>query len=380
MDARSRAIDGFVARYGHEPALVARAPGRVNLIGEHTDYNDGFVLPMALPHATWIAASPNGDPRVRLVSDGYEPAEFDLPVTDRSPEGWSAYPRGVAWALSETGVAVRGWDGAIATDVPLGAGLSSSAAIEVATAHVFAALAAPPEPLDAETIARAAQRVENELLGLPSGIMDQLISASAVEGHATLIDCRDLTRSPVPIPDGTTVVVMDTATRRELTGSPYADRRAACYRVAAALDVPMLRDATVEQVAAVDVDPVDRRRALHVVEENRRTLDAAEAMRRSDAPALGRLMDASHASLRDRFEVSCAELDQIVDAARRAPGCIGARMTGGGFGGCAVALVETEATAAFAASVEPAYTAASGRTATLYPVLPSAGASVEQLG
>ncbi len=378
LDGRQRAIDAYVAAAGRLPTLLARAPGRVNLIGEHTDYNAGFALPIALPQAVWIAAAPTDSATVTLGSEGHEPATFPLPAGRPARRGWVAYAQGMVWALDGDGEFTRGWSGQVASDVPVGAGLSSSAALMVAVGVLVCELGAVAS---AEDIAVAAQRVENEIVGKPTGIMDQLISATAVAGHATLIDFRDLSREQVPLVSGTTVVVLDTTTRRELVDSEYGERRAACERVARALGVESLREVELAELeAAADLGPTDRRRARHVIEENRRTLEAAAAMRTGDVEELGRLMDLSHASLRDLYEVSSVALDQIVDAACASPGCYGARMTGGGFAGCGVALVDAEQVGAFLAATADGYRSASGLEARLYLTPPAAGASVHHLG
>ena len=381
---RARALAAFRRRYGAAPTHLVRAPGRVNLIGEHTDYNDGFVLPMALERAAWIALTPRDDGVVRMIAtDLGQEGVFDVATARRRDArgdphdregGWLEYPRGVAWALQDAGHALRGFDGALASDVPRGAGLSSSAALELAVAAAFAASSALA--WDPPAMARAMQRVENLWVGVQSGIMDQLIGAAGVAGHALLIDCRDLTLRPVPLPDGVAVVVLDTSTRRGLVGSAYNDRRAACERVAAALGVRALRDVDERTLAAAEgLDPIDRRRARHVVAENARTLDAADALAAGDVVRVGALMDASHASLRDDFEVSSPALDALVAAAGAAPGCLGARMTGAGFGGCAVALVAADALGAFVAATTQAYRTATGLEAAAYPSRAAAGAA-----
>lgn len=365
---QQRATDRFLERFGAAPQMLVRAPGRVNLIGEHTDYNDGFVLPMALEQAATLALTPRSDGRVRLLAadlgEGGREGVFEV-ATARSrdsrgdphhPEqGWLEYPRGVAWALQQAGHTLRGFDGVLASDVPLGAGLSSSAAVEMAVAAAFAATS--DLPWDARAMARSMQQVENLWVGVQSGIMDQLISAAGSAGHALLIDCRDLSIEPLPLPAEVAVVVLDTGTRRTLVGSAYDDRRAACERVARALGVRALRDldlATLE-AAAAQLSASDLQRARHVVSENQRTLEAAAALRAGDAACFGALMQASHTSLRDDFEVSSPALDAMVAAALAAPGCYGARMTGAGFGGCAVALVAAAALPEFLAATTAGY-------------------------
>jgi galactokinase len=376
----------FERRFGAKPALVTRAPGRVNLIGDHTDYNDGFVLPMAIDRAVWIALRPRTDGRVELHSlDFGETAGFTLDDPSlRSGqarahgEGWLEYVRGVAWALGDAGLETgRGWEGVVAGDVPLGAGLSSSAALELASARAFAGLAQLPwEPA---RMAKLAQRAENAWVGVNCGIMDQLISAAGREGHALLIDCRSLGTRSVPIPANAAVVVLDTATRRGLVDSAYNERRAQCEAAARFFGVPALRDVTVEafERRAPELDELTRRRARHVVTEDARVLAAADALAAGDVAAVGRLMDASHASLRDDFEVSSKELDAMVEIARAGRGCHGARMTGAGFGGCAVALVAASAADDFATDTARRYEAATGKRPAVYVCSASGGASLE---
>ena len=347
----------------------------MNLIGEHTDYNDGFALPMALPFDTAIALSDEGDHgsgMVTVVARGFGEVIIDPTDDPRSVVPWARHIAGVVALLAQHGVPTGGWRAAIETDVPVGAGLSSSAALEVAVITALLERAGSTWP--AIEIARLGQCVENEVVGLSSGIMDQFISAGAVRGHASLMDCRALTLTTTPLPDGVVVAVMDTGTRRVLADGAYDDRRTACERAAAALQVAALRDAGPDQLDTV-ADPTDRRRARHVVTENARTLRAADAMRRGDAVTLGRLMDESHASLRDDFEVSGPALDAIVTAARSSAGCLGARMTGGGFAGCAVALVRTTDADRFAAAVTERYHFG-GREATVWICEAAAGASV----
>lgn len=374
--AHQRAVASFEKLYGREPTLVVRAPGRVNLIGEHTDYNDGFVFPMALPFEIVIAAEATKDARVAAASEGFPPAEFAL-ADDVEKDKWHSYIHGTASILVDEGHNIAGWAGCLASDIPAGASLSSSAALEVASGLAF--VAAAGGTIEPDVLARIGQRVENEIMGLPSGIMDQLASATGVDGAACLIDCRDLTSTPVALPTGVDVVIMDTGTRRELVDSEYATRRAQCEAAADALGVKTLRDATLDQIEKLG-DEVVRRRARHVHTENQRTLDAAAAMRANDVAELGRLMNGSHASLRDDFEVSGPALDHIVAVAQQTNGCLGARMTGGGFAGAAVALVESSATTDFVAQVEASFVAPSEQPSTapvaLYPVRPAAGASV----
>ncbi len=396
--ARERALRGFEKAYGAAPTHLAWGPGRVNLIGEHTDYNDGFVLPMALERRAYLALTPRADGRVRLVAaDLDDHGEFSLeelgPGTAarataqgvRKRPGWLEYPRGVAWALQQSpsmSSGLQGFDGVLASDVPRGAGLSSSAAVELAVAAALLRPGPDESGWDPRAVALAAQRAENEWVGVASGIMDQLVGAAGVEGHAVLIDCRDLSLTPVPVPGSARVVVLDTGTRRGLAGSSYNDRRTACERVASALGVPALRDANAGDLAGLvgKLDEVDLRRARHVVEENDRTVAAGAALRAGDLEAVGLLMSESHASLRDLYEVSSPAQDAMVEAAGAAPGCLGARMTGAGFGGCAVALVREDGIDAFTSAVERDYVKTTGLTPTLYPAMPGAGAGITDLG
>lgn len=377
MSLQHTVIQAFTSRYAEPPAVVVRAPGRVNLIGEHTDYNDGFVLPMAIDRAVWIALRPRPDRLVRVHSLDLEASEsFDLASLRHTDAGWIEYLKGVAWALSDAGYALQGWEGVMAGDVPRGAGLSSSAAIELATARAFQAVAG--FDWDATAMALIGQRAENDWVGVNCGIMDQMISAAGQAGHALLIDCRSLESQAVPLPAGTAVVILDTATRRGLVESAYNERRAQCEAAARYFGVRALRDVSVDQFAAqaAGLDELTLRRARHVITENARTLAAADAMRRGDAAGLGRLMDASHSSLRDDFEVTNDALNVMVDCAQQAPGCYGARMTGAGFGGCAVALVDAERAPDFAGTVAERYQAQTSIVPAVYVCTAADGASL----
>ena len=355
----------FRERFGqdHARCRVARAPGRVNLIGEHTDYSDGFVLPVAIDRYVSVVFAPRVDSIFRGYSIDFEQeraASFEELSPCKGPPSWFDYAAGVAWVLRAEGVPVTGIDFVVFGDVPIGAGLSSSAALEIAMARALSDVSG--EPWDGKRAAIAGQRVENDYIGHKSGIMDQMASALAREGTAMLLDCRDLSVETVSIPENLSVVVMDTATRRSLAGSAYNDRRASCERAVRAVrecnpDVSALRDVSESELDACrsGMDPTDYRRALHVVRENQRTLDMARALRDEDEAEIAALMDGSHESLRELYQVSSPELDEIVSIAKAHPACRGARMTGAGFGGCAVALVNAEASEAFAADVRDAY-------------------------
>ncbi|MBW4436411.1 MAG: galactokinase [Pleurocapsa minor GSE-CHR-MK-17-07R] len=374
-----RARHAFHEHFNEPPTIAVRAPGRVNLIGEHTDYNDGFVMPMAIDRGVYIVLRPRTDGYVVAYSaDYHEMAQFDPHELVRGEvvgEMWAEYLKGVAWALGEAGYPLHGWEGAVAGDVPMGAGLSSSAAIELATARAFHEVSG--FDWHPATIARLCQKCENQWVGVNSGIMDQMISASGQPGHAVLIDCRSLETTPVPLPEDTVAVIMDTSTRRELVTSAYNERRAQCEAAAAHFAVKALRDVSVSQfeARADELDEVVRKRARHIVTENDRTERAAKAMQAGDAALLGQLMNQSHDSLRDDFEVTNEALNVIVDIARAQAGCFGARMTGAGFGGCAVALVAADKAAEFATHVSQDYHKALGLTANIYISPATAGAS-----
>jgi galactokinase len=377
--APERARRAFADRFGAAPALLVRAPGRVNLLGEHTDYNDGFVLPMAIGRSAWIALRPRGDRRVVARSlDLEQERAFELDALRRE-RGWIEYVKGAAWALLDGGLPVRGWEGVVTGDVPIGAGLSSSAALTLAALRAFAAVSG--FDWDPVAAARQGQRAENAWVGVQCGIMDQLVAAAGREDHALLIDCRDLTLRPVPLPRGVAVAVLDTSTRRGLLDSAYNERRGECREAARLLGVGSLRDADPELLArrGGELPEPLRRRARHVVTENARTLAAADALAAGDAARFGRLMDQGHASLRDDYEVSSDALDAIVAAAREAGGCHGARMTGAGFAGCAVALVAQAAVGSFAAAVARTYRARTGLEAAIDVCRPAPGASLERL-
>jgi galactokinase len=369
-------LHDFVERHGALPEWLVRAPGRVNLIGEHTDYNDGFVLPLAIDRAVWIALSAHDAPFVEVTAlDKQETARFDLSGFTHDGPSWIEYLRGPAVVLHEAGHALTGWKGSMAGDVPLGAGLSSSAAVELATLRAFASVG--QLPWSAPAMALLGQKAENAWVGVNCGIMDQMISAAGEAGRALLIDCRSLALTPVPLPPEVVVVVMDTATRRGLVDSAYNERRRQCDAAARHFGVPALRDVTFERfdAEAGALDDLIRKRAHHVITENDRTLAAARALQAGDATTVGVLMDQSHVSLRDDFAVSSDALDSIVAIARPQPGCLGARMTGAGFGGCAVALVERAQADAFVAAVRTQYRTRTGRDAALYVTTAQPGAS-----
>lgn len=368
----------FEAVFGRKPTHIIRAPGRVNLIGEHTDYNDGFVLPMAIDRALFIALEPRDDGRILLWSlDKGDSREVDVddPI-ERDSHSWFEYVKGVVWALKAQGHALKGFNGVMSGDVPIGSGLSSSAALQVATAKALSVVSGID--WNSAEMAQLIQRVENDYMGVNSGIMDQYISCAGEAGKAMLIDCRSLDLTPVPVPADCKVVILDTATRRGLVDSKYNERREQCEAAAAHFGVRALRDVTIGAFVkgAAKLDRVTRQRAFHVIGEDMRTTAAVEAMRDGDAEQLGKLMYASHVSLRDDFEVSSAELDTLVEIAMQQSGCYGARMTGAGFGGCAVALVANDAVEAFTTAVAAQYEADTGLKPNVYVTVATNGAEV----
>lgn len=349
MTGGRRAVGAlFAEAFGGAPAGLWRAPGRVNLIGEHTDYNDGFVLPFAIDRATTVALSPRDDRRIRLVStfdDQVVSSDLDA-VERRDFDGWSAYPLGVAWAFGERGVRLgeqRGFDLAVDSDVPVGAGLSSSAALEMAVAVALNDVWRGG--FDGADLARIGQRAENVAVGAPTGIMDQSASVFGQRDAAVFLDCRSLAVEQVPLGfDAADLVllVVDTKVEHQHSTGGYRDRRAACERGAATMEVAALRDLSVADLGRAEerLDEVTFRRVRHIVTEDERVLQSVAALKAGDLTRFGALMDASHLSMRDDFEISVPQLDAVVETARDA-GAVGARMTGGGFGGCAIALVRS---------------------------------------
>ena len=380
----ARTVHEFRGRFGGQPKLY-RAPGRVNLIGEHTDYNDGFVLPAALQLATYAAIAPRGDRTLRVHSLLMgETFAFDLDEREPRPrKEWSDYVRGVAVVLEAAGYRLSGADLLIDSDVPLGAGLSSSAAIEVATG--YALLDASSLPIDLTRLALDCQRAENEFVGMRCGVMDQFIACHGAAGHALLIDCRSLERTPVPIDPGVRLVISNTMVHHQHAAGEYNLRRRDCEEGVRRLSTVLPGIRALRDVSAQELDrhaglltPVIYRRCRHVVTENERTLKAADALAASDLARCGRLMKESHSSMRDDFEISCAEVEAMVAVNAAAPGVYGARMTGGGFGGCTISLVEATAVEAFKESVAVGYRAATGLEPQIFTSPPAGGVSVAE--
>jgi len=369
----------FRRQFGTESQLIVRAPGRVNLIGEHTDYNEGFVMPLALEQAAWIAAQARPDRQVVLWSENFSARqEFSLDaITHAIGEGrWSNYPRGAAAVLEQRGVRLCGMDAVIWGDVPIGAGLSSSAALEVASALAFAAVS--QVELDPLETARLTQRAEIEFVGVNCGIMDQMISVMGQEGHALLIDCRTLACTPVPIPNTCVIVVADTMKRRDLVDSKYNERRFECEQGARLLGAASLRAVAWEEFQQKEgllPEPV-RRRCRHIVSENARVLRCVDALKVGDTVAAGQLMIQSHESLRDDYEVSCRELDLMVQLALQHEETFGSRMTGAGFGGCTVNLVGRDQAAQFRSALAHQYAEATGIEPAIYICAAAQGAAI----
>jgi galactokinase len=378
-DIRDEVAETFAELFGTEPAGIWSAPGRVNLIGEHTDYNDGFVLPFAINRRTVVALGLRDDGVIRVAS-GFADEVAEIALTELAPgsvSGWSAYPLGVAWALGQAGAdlaAVPGVNLYIESTVPVGAGLSSSAAIESAVA--LALNDVWQLGMDRRALARVGQRAENEMVGAPTGIMDQSASLLGREDAAVFLDCHSLESEVVDLgfrAAGLELLVIDTGVEHQHATGGYADRRASCERGAATLGVSSLRDVT-DLVAARDLlDDETFRRVRHVVTENQRVLDTVRALREDGPLAIGGLLDASHVSMRDDFEISVPELDLAVETAQ-SNGAIGARMTGGGFGGSTIALVPADSLSRVLVAIDGAFAEAGMQQPTMFTVTPSEGA------
>ena len=375
--------EAFERLFGATPETVARAPGRVNLIGEHTDYNQGFVLPAAIDRYVWFAGRRCAERRLRLKSlDFQDGVELDLDRLQRNGQhSWSNYVCGVAKYLEEGGHRLPGADVVFGGDVPREAGLSSSAAVEVAAARFWESLAGLK--LDPVYLIKVARRAENEFVGVPSGIMDQFISALGRQDHALLLDCRDLFYRHVPLRDDVKIVVCNSGVKRALAKSEYEVRVEQCREAVAQVSragrtVKSLREVTLDDLQAAQdrLSDVVMRRARHVVTENQRVLDAVKVLREGDLNRFGELMNASHESLRRDYEVSSKELDVLVEIARQQPGVLGARMTGAGFGGCTVNLVRQAAAADFVRAVQEGYQRVLGLNAETYIFRASDGAFI----
>ena len=381
MEMKQQLIALFEKTFGEQPELFYQAPGRVNLIGEHTDYNDGFVLPCAIDYQAIIAATPRDDQKVVVTAAAFDgqTTEFELalPVEPSEDATWSNYVRGVATALLERGLTLKGANMAIIGNVPQGAGLSSSACLEVCTGLALTRMSG--HDISLKDLALIGQEAENKYVGVNCGIMDQMVSARGEEGHAMLLDCRSLDTRPVAIPEGAAVVIINSNKKRGLVDSEYNTRRQQCEAVAKHFEVKALRDITVEMLEARkdELDEVAYRRARHVVTEDVRTLEASEVMPRGDLKRMGELMAASHTSMRDDFEITVPEIDAIVDIVKDVIGEEGGvRMTGGGFGGCVVALAPESKVEAIRQAIDSQYKTVTGLVADIYVCKASQGASV----
>ena len=383
VNTASQLAAAFRKRFGTSAQGIYRAPGRVNLIGEHTDYNDGFVFPAAIGFSCWVACAARSDRKLVVYSENLdETADSNLDLLKPgNSRHWANYVMGVAWALEQGGHPLRGANLYIAGNVPLGAGLSSSAAIEVAAG--FALLDRSHQRIELTELARLCQRAENEYVGARSGIMDQFVSCHGRAGHALLLDCRSLAFEAVPLPAGLQLVICNTMVKHEIGASEYNVRRAECEegvkRLAAALPgIRALRDVTMAQLEKHQqlLSNVVYRRCRHVVSENDRVLESAQVLRSGNAADLAPLLAHSHRSLRDDYQVSCAELDAMVEIASRQPGVCGARMTGGGFGGCTINLVAAEHAPSFRSHVAAAYEKETGVRPEIYICEASHGAEI----
>lgn len=365
-DLRQRVTTAFKKQFGTNAAHVVRAPGRVNLIGEHTDYNDGFVLPCAIGPSTMVAIGGRDDGQVHVVATDFGDATdmFDLKDIRSSEQGWANYVRGMVDAVQKAGFELQGANIAIAGNIPKGAGLSSSASLEVAVGQAMLALCGTD--IDRTRLAQIAQAAECDFVGTKCGIMDQLISAQGKAGHALLIDCRSLGLTDAPVPADLAIMIVHSGVTRGLVEGHYNERRRQCEAAAKAMGVAALRDADMDMLNTAGLDPVTHNRARHVIGENRRTVEAASALEKGDLHRLGILMAESHQSMRDDFEITVPAIDRLVDVLQSAIGTEGgARMTGGGFGGACVALMPASRVSDVRAAVERGYQTPDGKTAEI---------------
>lgn len=381
-DPRLRARDAFVRRFGGEPVFFALAPGRVNLIGEHTDYNEGYVLPCAISKETVIAARGRRDDRVMIVAADFDDAQDEFTIADIAAKldaSWENYIRGVAWALCDAKKGIGGIEMAIAGNIPQASGLSSSASLENAAGLAFTQAAG--QSINPTELALLSQRAENDFVGCQCGVMDQLVSAQGKDAKAILMDCRTLDCRPIPIADDWSILIIHSGVRRGLVDGAYNERREQCEMAARSMGVKALRDADLDQLerARVEMADLSYLRARHVISENARVLQAVDALIAGDLQMLGALMAASHASMRDDFDITTPEIDRLVQIVQAAIGSQGgARMTGGGFGGCVVAVCQRDAVDEISAHVRKHYRTPAGEPPLILDERPGAGASVER--
>ena len=372
-----RVLKAYKENFHKSPEHLVQAPGRVNIIGEHTDYNEGFVLPIAINRVVSIAFSTINEPEIRLFSLDFDQyVSISLEENYVKNNGWQEYLKGLIKIYKKNGFKLQGWQGIFSGDVPIGAGLSSSAALELGFSRAIAL--ASNWKWEPQKMALLSQKAENEWVGVNCGIMDQMISALGKIDHALFLDCRSLESTSLALPKSVRIVVLDTDTRRGLVDSEYNDRRNQCETVAQYFGVKALRDLTLEDLekSKLNLNITDFKRARHVIRENKRVIECVEAIRMELLEKVGELLIDSHMSLRNDFEVSSEELDLIVDLSIQAPGCYGARMTGGGFGGCALALVDEKYIATFISQVKKEYRLSTGKIAKLYVCRATRGATV----
>ena len=364
----------FYSKYGEKPNMVVKSPGRVNIIGEHTDYNNGFVLPMAIDRHIKIAFRSRNDDKIKLQSIGFD-NEVNCSIYDDKYVGdWQDYVKSISWVLLKNNYELKGWEGVMTSNIPVGAGLSSSAALLLAILKVFSVTSS--FSWDGLKMAKLARTAENEFLQLKSGIMDQMICALGRPEHAMLLDCRDLSSKFVTIPSNVKIIILDTLTRRELVDSKYNERVKQCEASAEYFGCNSLRDVDIEtfEEKKSGLDELLLRRSKHVIYENHRVLEVSEAMRNNDVNKIGQLMNDSHYSLKNDYEVSSKELDIMVEIAQKEAGCFGARMTGAGFGGCAIALIDESFQEQFMRNIFNNYYLKTGIKPMVYVCDPSSGA------
>ena len=363
----------FYSKYGEKPNMVVQSPGRVNIIGEHTDYNDGFVLPMAIDRHVKIAFRPRNDDKIKLQSIGFD-TEINCSIHDGDYGGdWRDYVKSISWVLLKNNYELKGWEGVMTSNIPVGAGLSSSAALLLAILKVFSITS--NFNWDGLKMAKLARIAENEFLQLKSGIMDQMICALGRPKHAMLLDCRDLSPKFVTIPSNVKIIILDTLTRRELVDSKYNERVKQCEASAEYFGCSSLRDVDLKtfEEKKSGLDNLLMKRSKHVVYENNRVIEVSKAMKNNDVNKIGQLMNDSHYSLKNDYQVSSKELDIMVEIAQDEAGCYGARMTGAGFGGCAIALIDESFQEQFMRNIFNTYYLKTGIKPMLYISDPSSG-------